>query len=329
MFEYTSFQFIRSYNSIKNRLILGAFPNTQPTAYILGGQPGAGKTILQKRILANDYNCVVINADTFRTSHPYFSEIQAAFGDEAPKYTQPFINRITEQLISELSDEKYNLIIEGTLRTAETPINTCKTLKDKGYRVELHIIAVKKEISYESTILRYENAIALGKTPRATAKEHHDLVAESIVKNLDVIYESKTFDDIRLFSRFEKCIYPTGEEISPAIVEREVLNGNWSNAELNMLREIVSEVKRLKSERNAPDYESYSLRTDELIDSISVSDFYLEVTKQEAAYLTEQGVRYDGNISEEKNSVIKISKSEKEKVTDMLELFRKKNNIKK
>lgn len=115
MFEYTSFQFIRSYNSIKNRLILGAFPNTKPTAYILGGQPGAGKTILQKHILANDYNCVVINADTFRTSHPYFSEIQATFGDETPKYTQPFINRITEQLIRELSDEKYNLIIEGTL----------------------------------------------------------------------------------------------------------------------------------------------------------------------------------------------------------------------
>lgn len=186
-----------------------------------------------------------------------------------------------------------------------------------------------KERSYESTILRYENAIALGKTPRATSKEHHDLVAESIVKNLDVIYQRKVFDDIRLFSRFEKCIYPTGEEISPAIVEREALNGNWSNAELNMLREIISEVKRLKSERNAPDYKSYSLRTDELTDSISVCDFYFEVTKQEAAYLTEQGVRYDGNISENKNSVIKISKSDKDNVTDMLETFRRKNNLKK
>ncbi len=329
MYQYSDYQYFKKYSLIKNLLLNNKISVVIPIAYILGGQPGAGKTILQNSILKSNKNCIVINADAFREFHPYFSEIQAAFGDEAPKYTQPFINRITEQLISELSDEKYNLIIEGTLRTAETPINTCKTLKDKGYRVELHIIAVKKELSYESTILRYENAISLGKTPRATAKEHHDLVAESIVKNLDVIYESKTFDDIRLFSRFEKCIYPTGEEISPAIVEREVLNGNWSNAELNMLREIVSEVKRLKSERNAPDYESYSLRTDELMDSISVSDFYLEVTKQEAAYLTEQGVRYDGNISEEKNSVIRISKFEKDKVTDMLKSFRRKNNLKK
>ena len=154
----------------------------------MGGQPGAGKTILQNYILKSNKNCIVINADAFREFHPYYSEIQSAFGDDSPKYTQPFINRVTEQLISELSEEKYNLIIEGTLRTAETPINTCQMLKDKGYRVELHVIAVKKEISYESTILPYENAIALGKTPRATAKEHHDLVAESIVKNLDVIY---------------------------------------------------------------------------------------------------------------------------------------------
>ncbi len=64
---------------------------------------------------------------------------------------------------------------------------------------------------------------------------------------------------------------------------------------------------------------------------VSLSDvqsYYLEVTKQEAAYLTEQGVRFDGNISEDKNSVIKISKSEKDKVSNMLELFRKKNILK-
>ena len=328
MYQYTDYQYSGKYNLIKNILIHNKISVVKPVAFILGGQPGAGKTILQNYILKSNKNCIVINADAFREFHPYYSEIQSAFGDDSPKYTQPFINRVTEQLISELSEEKYNLIIEGTLRTAETPINTCQMLKDKGYRVELHVIAVKKEISYESTILRYENAIALGKTPRATAKEHHYLVAESIVKNLDVIYNRKIFGDIRLLSRFGKCLFPAGEGISPANVESEVLNGKWSNSELNMLREIVCEVKRLKSERNAPDYEEYSLRADNLIDSISVSDYYLEVTKQEAAYLMEQGIKFEGNVLEE-NNVIKILKSKKEKVEGMLEIFRRKNNYKK
>ena len=329
MYQYTDYQYSGKYNLIKNILIKNKISAIKPVAFILGGQPGAGKTILQNFILKSNKNCIVINADAFREFHPCYSEIQSDFGDDSPKYTQPFINRVTEQLISELSEEKYNLIIEGTLRTAETPINTCQMLKDKCYRVELHVIAVKKEISYESTILRYENAIALGKTPRATAKEHHDLVAESIVKNLDVIYSRNIFDDIRLLSRFGKCLFPAREGISPANIESEVLNGKWSYSELNMLREIVCEVKRLKSERNAPDYEEYSLRADKLIDSISVSDYYLKVTKQEAAYLTEQGIKFEGNVSEEKNNVIRISKSEKDIVENMLEIFRRKNNYKK
>ena len=148
MYQYTDYQYSGKYNLIKNILIHNKISVVKPVAFILGGQPGAGKTILQNYILKSNKNCIVINADAFREFHPYYSEIQSAFGDDSPKYTQPFINRVTEQLISELSEEKYNLIIEGTLRTAETPINTCQMLKDKGYRVELHVIAVKKEISF-------------------------------------------------------------------------------------------------------------------------------------------------------------------------------------
>lgn len=329
MFEYTSYDFNHIYNRIKNRLTLGVAPASCPVAYILGGQPGAGKTILQNQILENDYNCIIINADVFREKHPYFSEIQATFGDDSPKYTQPFINSVTEKLIRELSEEKYNLIIEGTLRTAETPINTCKMLKDKGYCVELHIISVRKEISYESTILRYEIAIASGDTPRATAKEHHDLVADSIVKNLDTIYRFNIFDKIKLFTRSGHCIYPNGNDISPSIIEKEVLFGEWNNCELSRLQDIISKVKQLKSERKAPDLEAYTMRTDKLIKSISVSSHFFKVTKQEADFLCTKGVKYDGKVSENDFSVIKISNSEKDNVLNLLEKFRHKNTLKK
>lgn len=324
MYQYSEHQYLKKYNTIKNILLRNKTSALSPTAYILGGQPGAGKTILQKNILKANKNCVVINADSFREFHPCFSEIQAAFGDTAQNYTQPFINRITEQLINELSDGKYNLIIEGTLRTVDVPLNTCKMLKSKGYYTELHIIAVKKEISYESTILRYENAIALGKTPRATTKKHHDLVADAIVKNLETIYNNHSFDGIKLYSRFGNCLYPTEKE-SPASVENEVLNGKWSYEELNMLLEIVCEIRRLKAERNATDYETYSLRTDELIDSISVSDFFLEVTTQEASYLKMQGINFQGNISDDKTSIIKIPSNLKENATQLLNQFRNKS----
>ena len=70
------------------------------------------------------------------------------------------------------------------------PISTAHKLKAKGYRTELCVMAVKPEISYESTILRYENAIAFGEIPRATSKAHHDMVVDRIADNLDVIYKT-------------------------------------------------------------------------------------------------------------------------------------------
>ena len=132
MFEYSNAQFFEQYSAIKHWVTKMHSKTVNPTAFILGGQPGAGKTVLQKQIRNNNKNIIIINADSFREFHPYFDEIQYMYGNESPKYTQPFINRVTERLIDELSAEKYNLIIEGTLRTANVPISSCKMLKEKG-----------------------------------------------------------------------------------------------------------------------------------------------------------------------------------------------------
>ena len=152
--NYSEAEFDKAYKKIIRRIIKSKSPVSNPMAYILGGQPGAGKTGLQRNLMVENSNIIIINADAYRNSHPRFNEIQAEFGTLAQRHTQPFINEVVEKLISDLSDMKYNLVIEGTLRTAEIPLNTCRMLKNKGYSVELHIISVKKEISYESTIYR-------------------------------------------------------------------------------------------------------------------------------------------------------------------------------
>ena len=123
--NYTNAEFELAYEEILERILFDKIPVQNPIAYILGGQPGAGKTQLQKNILRKNKNVIAINADAYRQSHPLFENIQDEFGDDSPKYTQPFINEVVERLISDLSDMKYNLIIEGTLRTADVPLNTC------------------------------------------------------------------------------------------------------------------------------------------------------------------------------------------------------------
>lgn len=320
MFDYTSAQFAEQYRSIKQWITAPYSRVRNPKAYILGGQPGAGKTSLQYLIQKQDRNVIVINADAYRKFHPYFFEIQRKYGTDSPKYTQPFINQITEQLIDELSTESYNLIIEGTLRTATVPLNTCLALKNKGYRVELHVIAVKRAISYESTLLRYELAIQQGEIPRATAKDHHDMVADAIADNLDVIFESKAFDDIRLFDREGKCLYSTAIRELPSNMERAVLDGEWSHYEKNQLEEIVAAVRELKQARNAADYDSYVSRTDALLSSVTVPYSYLSVTKEQAEGLRQNGIAYEGKLSDNGVRTVRISAADRPRAEQVLAL---------
>lgn len=318
MFDYTSAQFAEQYRSIKQWVTAHFSRVRNPKAFILGGQPGAGKTSLQYLIQKQDRNVIVINADAYRKFHPYFFEIQRKYGTDSPKYTQPFINQVTEQLIDELSTESYNLIIEGTLRTATVPLNTCRALKDKGYRVELHVIAVKRAISYESTLLRYELAIQQGEIPRATAKAHHDMVADAIADNLDIICRSKTFDDIRLFDREGKCLYSTATRELPSNMERTVLDGEWSHYEKNQLEEIVAAVRELKQARNAADYDSYVSRTDALLSSVTVPYSYLSVTKEQAERLRQNGIAFEGKTSDNGARTVRISAADRPRAEQLI-----------
>ena len=270
--DFSQSEFDRAYQFLKSNKIQTLSPVEQPIAYVLGGQPGAGKTTIQNILTEHNTNLFVINADEYRPYHPKFNTIQSVYGDDSPKYTQPFINAVTEKLIEDLSNEKYNLIVEGTLRTAEVPISTARSLKDKGYRTELCVMAVKPEISYESTILRYENAIAFGETPRATSKEHHDMVVDRIAANLDTIYESGIFDCIKIYTRDNGCIYSSDDSIlKPSEVEKEILSGEWSDYEKDNLCSIVQQVRVLKQNRNADDLAEYLAHSNALLNQIGIS----------------------------------------------------------
>ena len=58
MFEYSQRAFETQYSIIKDILINGKIPNVYPKAYILGGQPGAGKSNIQRWLKRKDKNII-------------------------------------------------------------------------------------------------------------------------------------------------------------------------------------------------------------------------------------------------------------------------------
>lgn len=252
-FEVLDEHYNKIFSEIYKDLIKTINSSGTPEAFILGGQPGSGKTTIQKIITDKLPNTIIINGDEFRQYHPNFDKIQAKYGNDSVLYTQSFSNKVVEDLINKLSDEKYNLIIEGTLRSTEVPMNTCKMLKEKGYKTELSVMAVNSEVSWQGTLDRYNKMLEKGLIPRATPKESHDIVVNNIANNIGVIFEEKCFDNITLYNREKECLYDMKKtpELDPSSILHKVVHGKEKNIDQKK-SSILMKLENAKKEVSKP-----------------------------------------------------------------------------
>lgn len=249
--QYTEIEFEKAYERIERRLIENISITKEKRAFILGGQPGAGKSGLTAVLEGENENLILINADEFRKKHPHYKELKEEFGDEYVAHTQKFIGKMTETLIDRLSTKGYNIIVEGTLRTKEAPLKTRDILKSKGYDVELCIIQVRPEDSLLGTHQRYEKMIELGTVARGTPKEAHNIVIKTLPENLSFLYNGGYFSDIRIYNRELECLYSMKKtpEIDPGILmkrefERVLTEGEKENLKVKYNKLIEKMEKR-------------------------------------------------------------------------------------
>ena len=230
MTDYSAFSesdFREAFDKFYKLLTDGKRPVNKPTAFLLGGQSGAGKTTIHDIIQKASANVIVIDGDRYRERHPNFEIIHKIYGNNAANYTQKFSNSIVNALIERLSSEHFNLIIEGTCRTAEVPLNTCRYLKEKGYSVKLAVMCTDKETAWQSTIDRYNEMERLGLLPRAVPRDKFEETVKAIPDNISALYKSGEFDNILLFNRNTECLYNMKKQpqLNPAEIVKRELNG--------------------------------------------------------------------------------------------------------
>lgn len=220
-------------------LTRGKTTSVSPKAILLGGQSGAGKTTIH-RIEQKEFqgNIIIIDGDSYRSLHPNYLALHEEYGKDSVDYTKGFAGKMVEHLVDELSKQGYHLLIEGTLRTTEVPRKTARLLNSRGYQVSLALIATKPELSYLSTLIRYEEVYAMNPNQaRATPKEHHDGIVDHLVDNLRELENDKLFGQIQIYQRDRTCVYDSKtDEGSAADVLQECLFGKWSKVEEEMLK---------------------------------------------------------------------------------------------
>lgn len=97
-------------------------PMKNPYGILLGGQPGAGKSFGTQKIQEKfKDNILVINGDEFRKLHPQYNELYKKHGKDASKYTGEFAGIMVHLMRERAIKERFNIVIEGTFRTTDTP----------------------------------------------------------------------------------------------------------------------------------------------------------------------------------------------------------------
>ena len=255
---------------IKERDVTPVVSGEKPIAIVLGGQPGAGKSNIYNYYEAVLINSIVgIDCDAFREHHPYYVQIYEDCkinGGNPSEIINPFIYAISDRLIIELSDERYNMVIESTLRTPDVAKNFVShvydswvdfRLKDKGYEVHLNIVGTYRVVSLQGTKERYKRQLQAynsGKSkvpPRFIPPEFHDAVVGSICNSLHDIYQSGLMDDIKIFARSNECFYSMHS--IPELDPTPILSARINNPE-EASKKLINEYLHTAKLNEALDY---------------------------------------------------------------------------
>lgn len=248
--SYSSEDFDKALERTIDLLTFNKNISNTPHVVILGGQSGAGKTTIHRvKMMESKGDYIVIDGDTYRAQHPHFRELQEKYGVDSVDHTKVFAGKMVEAVIDKLSSLKYNLIIEGTLRSAAVPINTATLLKSKGYTVDFCLIATKPELSYLTTQLRYlEMMIVDPLQARATPKDHHDGIVKSLVSNSNELEQSGLFESIQVYKRDLEQVYNSKlcTESVGTVVD-QILFGAWTQDESALLAVSKSQEQELRA----------------------------------------------------------------------------------
>ena len=160
LYEFSAREFERAKKRLSQQdlPVFSGKTNRQSMAILLGGQPASGKTGLfdYVRQTYSKLTFVEINGDEYRQYHPRAAEISEEYGQDAPKYTQPFSNALVEYVKAECLRLRHDFIIEGTMRNYGVIERTTLETKKAGFQCEAHALAIHRQDSLLGIFLRYE-----------------------------------------------------------------------------------------------------------------------------------------------------------------------------
>lgn len=180
----------------------GKTPSDPPTAIIVGGQIGAGKSRLipvAKRDLKN--NVVTVDFDELRILHPNHREVRAKYPEIVYQILLKDTERLKDDLQDDIIEKRLNVVYEGALRNPTGFCNLARKFRENNYNVELYLMSVPQLESYVSTILRYSLDLIDDANPRWIEKNIHDDSYNGVIKTTKELLSQNLLTNVKVFKR--------------------------------------------------------------------------------------------------------------------------------
>lgn len=166
---------------------VGISPDERPKAIILAGQPGAGKSgLAHDAIQALEFktNHVRVDIDELRIAHPDYENLRLTQPKIAANEVQKDASLWGKELTKHCIENRYNLVVDGTLGNAKNADMLVSLLKEKDYQIEIHAMAIDKSRSDQGIYARYENGLetreARWVNPNTVAQDAYTGLSSSI-----------------------------------------------------------------------------------------------------------------------------------------------------
>lgn len=244
-------------NIIFDNVIGHSKPEDNPVIFVLGGQPGCGKSSLINKDLENfsEDSVVIINGDEFRHYHPFAREIFEKYPERYAELTDLDVRDWTQQVFEKALKEKHNIIFEGTMRTNKI-CETIKRVQNMGYVVNVQVLAVSAPESKLSIYGRYEEQMEKSPTPRFTPISAHDASFQGMLNTLQQIEDEEIYNTLTVYSRDMSVVFQsTKQKPQKGVVEavEKFRNKVWAQTKYKGFVSHIEKVKAKAKKRNESD----------------------------------------------------------------------------
>lgn len=171
----------------------------------MGGQPGSGKSGLldaaTDHLTTPTSRPVQVVGDDLRDYHPDYQRLLATDDRTAAAATDQDSGRWVEMCLTHARENRYSVVVEGTMRNPAVPLATAAAFREAGYQVEAWVMAVDPLSSKLGILARYHQQREAFGHGRFTVDAAHDAGAAGLLDSVDALQDTRAVDRIVVATR--------------------------------------------------------------------------------------------------------------------------------